>query len=255
VDQRIAEGSDFIKIIYDDLRDNAFIGHKIPMLDYKTLVALVEAAHRRHKLVLVHIGNESEARDAIRAGADGLAHIFFGRTSSPDFGRFARAHHVFVIPTLVTLYSACGIGDGKMLMADPHLSPYIPAQAGKMLTMTWPADPSLCDGSKEAMRQLIAAGVPIVAGTDAPVPGTTYGASLHGELEDYVQLGMTPLQALATATSAPAHYFHLDDRGIIRPGKRADLLLVEGDPTRDIGASRNIVLVLKRGVEVERRTP
>ena len=249
VDARLEEGSDFIKIIYDDLS----LRQKVPMLDRETLAALVNAAHRRHKLVIVHIGNESQARDVIAAHADGLAHIFFGKASSRDFGHFAARYHVFVIPTLVTLYSASGIGDGKELLADPHLGAYIRSDLAKMLAMSWPADESICHGGNEAMRQLIKERVSILAGTDAPIPGTTYGASLHGELEYYVKLGMTPVQALISATSTPAYFFHLDDRGVIRPGARADLLLVEGDPTRNILATRNIVDVFKRGVVVQRQ--
>ena len=102
------------------------------------------------------------------------------------------------------------------------------------------------------MRELIRTRVPILAGTGAPVPGTTYGASLHGELARLVQLGYTPTQALASATSIPAHIFHLADRGFIRPGLRADLVLVEGDPTQNILATRNIVAVFKKGVRIKR---
>lgn len=102
------------------------------------------------------------------------------------------------------------------------------------------------------MQQLIQAHVPILAGTDAPLPGTTYGASLHSELELLVREGLTPSQALAAATSLPAQSFRLNDRGRIRPGVRADLLLVEGDPTKNILATRNIVTVWKRGVRVHR---
>ena len=89
-------------------------------------------------------------------------------------------------------------------------------------------------------------------GTDSPVPGETYGASVHDELAMMVDIGLTPLQALAAATSAPATSFRLKDRGAIRPGLRADLVLVDGDPTHDIRATRRIVRVWKRGVEVER---
>jgi imidazolonepropionase-like amidohydrolase len=75
---------------------------------------------------------------------------------------------------------------------------------------------------------------------------------MHGELALLVRDGLTPVQALAAATSVPARSFHLDDRGWIRPGMRADLVLVEGDPTTDIFATRNIVAVWKRGVRVRR---
>jgi adenine deaminase len=89
-------------------------------------------------------------------------------------------------------------------------------------------------------------------GTDAPNPGTSHGASIHRELELLVRSGLTPLEALASATSVPATIFHLDDRGMIAPGKRADLLLVRGDPTRDITATRDIVSVWKLGAEDDR---
>jgi imidazolonepropionase-like amidohydrolase len=211
------------------------------------LLALVNAAHRRHKIVVVHIGNESQARDVIAAGADGLAHMFFGKISSDDFGRFGARHRVFVIPTLVTLYASCGMGNGKMLLADPHLGPYIQPALARLHTITWQGNPDICRGTNEGMRQLIKQHVPILAGTDEAIPGTTYGASLHGELELLVKLGMTPTQALAAATSLPAHYFHLDDQGVIRSGARANLLLVEGDPTQNILATRNTVAVFKKG--------
>ena len=90
------------------------------------------------------------------------------------------------------------------------------------------------------------------AGTDSPFPGTTYGASLHRELEHLVNAGLTQTAALAAATSAPARAFRMSDRGGIRTGMRADLLLVDGDPSKQIRATRNIVTIWKRGVRVQR---
>ncbi len=77
--------------------------------------------------------------------------------------------------------------------------------------------------------------------------------SLHRELELLVKAGLTPLEALASATSIPARIFDLPDRGRIIPGSRADLLLVEGDPTTDILSTRSITAVWKQGVEVDRQ--
>jgi hypothetical protein len=75
---------------------------------------------------------------------------------------------------------------------------------------------------------------------------------MHRELELLVRSGVTPEQALAAATSVSAREFHLNDRGEIAPGKRADLLLVKGDPTHDISVTRNIVAVWKAGVQDDR---
>lgn len=86
----------------------------------------------------------------------------------------------------------------------------------------------------------------------SPNPGTSHGASVHRERELLVRSGLTPQEALAAATSVPASAFRLDDRGVIAPGKRADLVLVKGDPTRDIMATRDIVSVWKLGVEDDR---
>ena len=105
----------------------------------------------------------------------------------------------------------------------------------------------------EAVRVLRAAGVVILAGTDAPNPGTAQGASLHGELELLVEAGLTPAEALRAATSAPAGVFGLKDRGRLAPGLRADLVLVDGDPSQDIRATRAIVGIWKAGLAVERR--
>jgi imidazolonepropionase-like amidohydrolase len=254
VDARIAEGSDYIKIIHDDGSTWSWTTKRVPMLDNATMRALVEAAHKRGKLAVVHVLSEQQARDAILAGADGLAHMFVGESVGPDFGQFVSDHHAFVIPTLVTLYPDCGKSEGPATLADLNLSPYIGEGWRHSMEMAKP-NPQLnhlCNGTDEGIRQLFQAHVPILTGTDAPIPGTTYGASVHAELALLVRDGLTPIQALAAATSVPAQTFHLADRGWIRPGMRADLVLVEGDPTTNILATRNIVAVWKRGIRAQR---
>ena len=102
------------------------------------------------------------------------------------------------------------------------------------------------------IRTLESAGVPVLAGTDAPNPGTTHGASLHHELELLTSAGLTNAQALAAATSRAADCFRLSDRGRIKAGLRADLILVNGNPLQDIQATRNIAGVWKAGHEIDR---
>jgi imidazolonepropionase-like amidohydrolase len=103
-----------------------------------------------------------------------------------------------------------------------------------------------------SVARLRQAGVPLLAGTDSPNPGTAPGPSIHRELELLVRAGLTPVEALRAATSAPARAFGLEDRGQIAVGQRADLVLVRGDPTTDILATRDIVRIWKGGHEFDR---
>jgi imidazolonepropionase-like amidohydrolase len=167
-----------------------------------------------------------------------------------------RGRHAFAITTLTVIQSALGTPSGALLLSDRRLaallSPDAQAQMRKPMG-------SVCTGEMAnafaAVQRLREAGVPILAGTDAPAPGSTNGASLHGELELLVKAGLSPSDALAAATSVPAEAFHLKDRGRIAPGLRADLLLVHGDPTREITATRDVVAIWKAGVPVQRGAP
>lgn len=252
VDARIAEGSDYIKIIYDDGKT---LGMSFPTLSLETLKAVIAAAHARKKLAVVHIGSLQGAREAVEAGANGLAHLLTDRPPEADFGRLVASHHTFVVPTLTVLESVSGRRGGVALAGDPAIAPFLSPGGQAELNRAFPARAGVAtnySAAEEAVRQLRAAHAPLLAGTDAPNPGTTHGASLHRELELLVQAGLTPAEALAAATSVPAKQFGLADRGTIGPGRRADLLLVEGDPTTDIKATREIAGVWKLGVAVDR---
>jgi imidazolonepropionase-like amidohydrolase len=250
VDARIAEGSDYIKIVSEDAK---LYGHEIPTLDKATIAALVQAAHKRGKLAMVHISTETAAKEALEAGADGLVHIFTDRAPEADFIAVAVKHKAFVTPTLTVVESTTGTASGRNLPDDPRLSPYLTADEIANLRQSFPKHgEQRFQNALDAVRQLKAAGVPILAGTDAPNPGTAHGPSIHRELELLVQAGLSPAEALAAATSVPAKTFGLKDRGRIAPGLRADLVLVKGDPTQDITASRDIQKVWKIGQEVPR---
>jgi len=253
VDARIAEGSDWIKIVYDD---GLAYGKPIPTIDAATMRAVIAAAHQRQKLAVVHIGTLADARAAIDAGADGLVHLFVDKDPDPELGKFIAAHKAFVIPTLVVLKSVTGVAGGGTLVDDARMQPYLNAVSKNNLAQGFPRfakQPPVSFAAAEAsVRQLLASGVPILAGSDAPNPGTAHGAALHRELELLVGAGLTPVQALGAATSASARAFRITDRGRIAKGLRADLLLVNGDPTRDITATRDIAGIWKGGVAIDR---
>ncbi len=252
VDARIAEGSDYIKAVYDDALEYGS-GHATPTISPEILKALGVAAHKRGKMLVVHIGSLQQAKTAIEAGADGLVHLFVGPSSDAEFPKLASSHHIFVIPTLTVLQSICATPFNAALADDPQIKPYLLPTSIAAMKRTFPMGTKIsCEGAYEAVRQLKAVGVPILAGTDAGNPGTTQGASVHGELELLVRSGLTPMEALHDATAASAAAFHLDDRGVIAPGKRADLVLVNGDPTTDIRKTRDIAAVWEAGHEIDR---
>ncbi len=249
---RVAEGSDYIKIV---LEDGSAYGHTLPSLDGPTTKALVAAAHARGKMALTHVATQADALLSLDAGVDGLAHVFLDRPADAAFVARARAAGIFIVPTLSVASSAAGAGEGGRLAADARLRPWLSTAQLGILTAGFPPDwrkPAFLPNALESVRVLHAAGVPLLAGTDAGNPGTTHGASLHGELELLVRAGLSPIEALRAATATPARIFALADRGRIAPGMRADLLLVDGDPTLDITATRSIAAVWKNGFAVGR---
>lgn len=250
---RRAEGSDFIKIVREDF--HVFGGEaSLPSLDAATAEALVQAAHAAGLRALVHASARDAAHEALAAGADGLVHVFQDVPADEAIVALARERGAFVIPTLAVV--AAFAGEPASEGSDPQLAPWLSQAQREGLSARMhagPPAPHLLANARGSVRRLHAAGVRILAGTDAPNPGTTQGASLHGELAWLVSAGLTPTEALVAATSAPADAFGLSDRGRVAPGKRADLVLLEGDPTADIRATRAIVAVWKNGTRIDRR--
>ena len=254
VGARIAEGSDYIKIVYDN---GGSYGLKIPTIDRATLQASVSAARSAGKLAVVHIGSHDAANDAIAAGASGLIHLFADRAPEPDFAARVKASGAFVTPTLSVIQSTTGQSPGAPLIEDKAIQPYVTPAERAGLGASFPTRPGATrttEHSVATVKALVAAGVPLLAGTDAPNPGTAHGVSMHRELELLVAAGLTPEQALRAASSTPAQIFGLNDRGRLAPGLRADLLLVEGDPTSNIADTRRIAGIWKAGARVERST-
>lgn len=253
---RAAEGSDYIKLILEDMSAYSAT-NRIPAISAAQTQAAIAAAHKANKLAVVHVSRLREGKSAVDAGADGLVHIF-GEPGDAAFVAAAKKRKAFVIPTLSVLATMAQAGEGRALSDDARLKPWLAGAQVDTLNATFGAGtpkPAMLADAITNVRALHAAGVDILAGTDAGNPGTAHGASMHGELELLVRAGLTPTEALAAATSVPARRFKLDDRGRIAPGLRADLMMVEGDPTRDILATRAIVTVWKNGYAIVRTQP
>jgi imidazolonepropionase-like amidohydrolase len=249
VKTRLAQGSDYIKIIY---RVQA-CKTGCPSIDSATMRAVITETHRRGRKAVVHVDSLEDARTAIQAGADGIVHLFTDREADADFLTLITERKAFVVPTLSIIAAWSGSRDAGSLVAHPAFSQYLSGHDLKRLVTGSPRYAmSLFDAAAASMTMLAGRGVPILAGSDPPNTGTAWGASMHRELALMVTAGLSPTEALKAATSVPAHVFGLHDRGRIAPGLRADLLLVEGDPTTDILATRNIVGIWKQGARFDR---
>ena len=258
VGERLAQGADYVKIMYEP---NAKL---FSTISEQTLRAVVSAVRARGKLSVVHVSAMTGGRDVARARADGLAHLFSDSVIDDALASEIARSGMFVIPTL-SIHHAFEGGDFRRGLAeDVHIAPFLTArqrnqQTGPSPSKDGPMAPYLsrfkAERAMENARRLHKAGVKLLAGDDAASDLAAIGASLHGELELLTMAGLSPAEALHAATGGPAAAFHLADRGRIRPGMRADLLLIDGNPLADIRMSRAIARVFKNGFEISRTPP
>jgi imidazolonepropionase-like amidohydrolase len=221
VRSQIGHGADWIKLYADhEWGPN----HETePTFSLDELKAAVETAHSSGRYVAVHARGSEGIRRAVLAGVTTVEHADL---ASPEAFRLMASHGVALCPTI----SGTEVG-------------YIRGGWRKGVD-TMPTEVAI---KHRTFRDALAAGVIICNGSDV-------GAFPHGdnarELELMVEYGMTPVQALQSATVIDAKVFHLDDRGTIAPGLQADLVAVDGDPTRDIHALHHVRFVMKGGAVV-----
>ena len=244
---RKEEGADWIKIVWED---GSTFGADIPTLDRETIAAVIEAAHAEELLAVIHVSTLEHGLAALEMGVDGLVHVWGDEViSEEDASRFAEAG-VFVIPTLSVRVAAAGESMGSDLL-EATAPEYVSPMQRQTLTQTFPRPVGTSEASVESVRRLHAAGVRILAGTDAPNPGTGFGISMHGELRLLERAGLSSAEALAAATGVAADAFGIEDRGRLARGRIADLLLVAGDLESDLRRSAAIAGVWKDGFPVE----
>jgi imidazolonepropionase-like amidohydrolase len=227
VDTRVRAGSDWIKVYGS--RGSFQSVDTTQTLTFDQMKAIVDAGHERGRKVAIHSYGASGVKDAVRAGADSVEHGI--ELDDETLADMAKRGTVWV-PTVDHNRYYVDAKDEFQFAADtiPGLQAYI-------------------EKNLESVRRAAKAGVKLGMGSDAVF--TMFGQNTR-ELEWFVKAGMTPVQALATATmTAAALLGQADTLGRVAPGFRADLVVVEGDPTRDIRAViTGVKLVMKDGVVV-----
>lgn len=250
--------------------------------------AIMEEAKRLGLPVAGHVPDSISAEEASDAGQQSVEHIDFVLIASADpvhrrqvaeqydanpgiladyyssseaeaIARKLRKNGTWLCPTLV--WSEETPIDEFNAQTDPR-SRYLP---GFVIQKVWPklleidqlnVAPEKIKGNRlkvmpkinDLIRRLHRAGVPILAGTDTPTPSVYPGFSLHEEMAYLAEAGLTPMEALQTATKNPAQYLGiLDSSGTIETGKRADLVLLDANPLDDIHNTQKISAVMVGG--------
>ena len=249
---RVDEDADYVKIVLNGVRH---ANDGMPTLDADTVHALTREAHAAGLMVVAHIESVEDTELAIEAGVDGLVHHWRDSGAQPELAQRLAENDIFVMPTPTAPDGMIGTGP-DLLMNDPMIAPYLSELSKEQLTKDLDAPPGMTiDMTLESIKSIYDAGVLILTGADAFVgnPRIVHGASIHRLMELFVEAGIPPIDVLRAATANVADAFGLPDRGRIQPGLRADLLLVNGDPTTDILQTRDIAKVWRQGHEADRR--
>jgi imidazolonepropionase-like amidohydrolase len=261
VDALADEGVDAVKLVIDTIPlDSGRMGPALAR-------AVVERARERGLRTVAHIGTTADALDAAEAGVALWVHGVYKERISDD--RIA-ALADYGIPMVATIevfdnYARLNTGPRQATALERETETAalldsfypIPESFDRTALQSWlDLNAAAVDARVDNVRRLHEAGVTILAGSDAQ-SGVFAGPGLHRELANLVRAGFTPAEAIRAATVDPARFLCACDApafGDVAVGQRADLLLVEGDPTTDIGAVSRIREVLLGGVPVV-RTP
>lgn len=254
-------GADAIKLSVDRIPGEA------PRISREVLAAAVAEAKQRGVRAVAHIGTTEDAVDAADAGVAAWMHgVYKERVADDQIGRLA-AFHIPMVATIVVFESYALFGQGprastaleRETVAPGVLNAFDHVPADDAALAFFRQYLEMLRGQRQSwrdnVRRLRAAGVTILAGSDTQT-GVFPGAGLHRELHLLTEAGLTPAEAIRAATIDGARFLangKEPEFGSIAVGKRADLLLVDGDPTADLDALARIRAVIKGGVPLERQ--
>jgi imidazolonepropionase-like amidohydrolase len=255
VAENAAAGVDWMKIRVDD---NLGTTEKMP---WETVQAVLDATHERGLRLATHLFYLDDAKRLLRMGTDLVAHSIRDAEVDDEVIELLRETGTCYVPTLTREVSAFVYGDRPDFFDDPFFQEG--AKEGEVERVSDPAfmldvrqseaAARYREGLEQAKRNLellYDAGIPIAFGTDAGPPGRFPGYFQHMELDLMVEAGLTPEQALASATRVAASCIGIPDVGTLEPGKWADLLVLGANPLEDIAATKTVEKVFIAGNEL-----
>ena len=253
VAEQAGSGVAFIKIWVDDR------GGTVEKLAPAYYRAIIEAAHEQGLDVIAHVFYHDDADDLVAAGVDGFAHLVRDREMDDALVAAIVEQDVFVMPNL-------GISERGRHTApppwvrEPLLAETVAADVLARMNAAFDGrDPAAAERAaqsyaqmEQSLAKLHAAGASLVLGSDSGVQDHTFGFSAHRELELMVAGGLSPLEAIVTATSRSADRLGLADTGRLTTGARADFVVLGANPLEDITNTRRIEAVYLNGAAVDR---
>ena len=251
---------DAIKVARDDLTWAST--RAMPLMPAEVLQALVDEAHRLQLKVYVHAPQLARAREALRAGVDGLLHGIVDEPIDQDFMALLKKNGAPYVPTLGMFEDVADVSafarrqspywDQLGLQPPAIYSAYISGfgvQLFQTLLNNSVSTKQHLPVLRANLKQVFDAGIPIVMGTDTGFFGVLLGVATPLEMELMVEAGLKPADVIRAATINAARMIGREnEQGTIEAGKVADVLILDANPLDNIGAVRRIYRVVKGGV-------
>jgi imidazolonepropionase-like amidohydrolase len=257
VQEQAARKVDGFKIWVDDR------GGRAPKLPIALSRAAIDEARKHGLRVSAHIFHHDDAMELAAAGIDSFAHLVRDREMSDALIALMKKNNVYVMPNISSPERNTHASPPPWL-DEPYLAALLRDTVSanvieRMRGVFARRDPAAAEKVRKtygilqrSVAKLSAAGANIILGCDTGLEDHFFGYAEQKELELMVNAGMTPMQVIVAATSRAAEYLHLPDRGTLAPGKRADFLVLDGNPLDDIRNTRRIAAMYLAGREVDR---
>ena len=260
VDEMASRDPNLIKIWVDDNL------HKLPPPNPAVYAAVIDEAHKQHLRVAAHVYYLADAKRLLEDRIDILAHSIRDQEIDADTINVIKKQKVYYISTLQLEESFYIYADHPKWMDTPFFQNAVNPELAQLLDSstyrqkvqqdpTTPVHRAALQTAMANLKKLHDEGALVAFGTDSGAnPFRIQGFAEHRELELMVEAGLTPGEAIHCATAVNAEMLHVSEKtGTLQTGKEADLLVLDADPSTDIGNTRKIAMIFHKGREVKRK--